>query len=223
MNSAADIVARARVVLLDFDGPICSVFAGYPSVRAVIATLRALEAAGFEVRTQWLNLEDPHRLLVEVATHIPEAAGVAEDALTRSEVHAVDSAQITVGVTDLIDQITGRGQQWAVVSNNSAESIARFCTRRDFARTPSLIVGRPKGEPHLMKPNPFALRHALESLRAPARDAVFIGDSASDIQAGRAVGIPTIGYANKPAKPKLLEAALADVVVTSMDDLLSHG
>jgi HAD superfamily hydrolase (TIGR01509 family) len=220
VNAAAALVASARVVLLDFDGPICSVFAGYPAARAVSATLRALEAAGFDVRPEWLNLEDPHRLLVEVATHIPKAVGIAEDALTRSEVHAVDSAQITAGVTELIDQATGRGQQWAVVSNNSAESIARFCTRKDFGRTPSLTVGRPKGEPHLMKPNPFALREALEILRTPARDAVFIGDSVSDVQAGKAVGIPTIGYANKPAKPKLLEAALADVVITTLDDLL---
>lgn len=222
MNSAADLVARARVVLLDFDGPICSVFAGYPSVRAVSAGLRALEAAGFDIRPEWLSLEDPHRLLTEVATHMPGAIDIAEDALTRSEIHAVDSAQITAGVTVLIDQVTGRGQQWAVVSNNSAESIAHFCSRKDFARTPSLIVGRPKGEPHLMKPNPFALNHALEILWAPARDAVFIGDSVSDIQAGKAVGIPTIGYANKPAKPKLLTAALADVVITRIDDLLSH-
>ncbi len=222
MTSAADLVSRAHVVLFDFDGPICSVFAGYPSVRAVSVTLRALEAAGFDIRPEWLNLEDPHQLLIDVATQIPEAVGIAEDALTRSEVHAVDSAQITVGVTDLIDQVTARGHQWAVVSNNSTESIARFCTRKDFARTPSLTVGRPKGEPHLMKPNPYALRHALEILRTPARDAVFIGDSVSDIQAGRAVGIQTVGYANKPAKPKLLAAALANVVINSMDDLLSH-
>jgi HAD superfamily hydrolase (TIGR01509 family) len=222
MKSAAELVAQAQVVLLDFDGPICSVFAGYPSVRAVSATLRALEAAGFHLRPEWLNLEDPHRLLVDVATHIPAAVDIAEDALTRSEVHAVDSAQITAGVTVLIDQVTDRGQQWAVVSNNSTESIARFCARQDFARTPSLTVGRAKGEPHLMKPNPFALSHALELLRTPARDAVFIGDSISDVQAGGAVGIPTVGYANKPAKPELLKAAQADVVITSMYDLLSR-
>lgn len=222
MNAAADLVARARVVILDFDGPICSVFAGYPSVRAVSATLRALETAGFAIRPEWLNLEDPHRLLVEVATQTPDAVDIVEDALTRAEVHAVDSAQITAGVTDLIDQVTSRGQQWAVVSNNSTESIARFCAREDFARTPNLTVGRAKGEPHLMKPNPFALTHALEVLKIPARDAVFIGDSVSDVQAGRAVGIPTIGYANKPAKPKLLAAALADAVITSMDNLLSR-
>jgi len=222
VNPAADLLARAQVVLLDFDGPICSVFAGYPPVRAVSTMLRALEAAGFDVDPEWLNRADPHQLLVEVVTQMPEAVGILEDALNRSELHAVDSAQITAGVTDLINQITGRGQQWGVVSNNSAESISQFCRREDFARIPSLIVGRPKGEPHLMKPDPFTLRHALEILAVPPREAVFIGDSVSDIQAGRAAGIPTVGYANKPSKPRLLDAAQADVVITSMDELLSH-
>jgi HAD superfamily hydrolase (TIGR01509 family) len=222
VNSAADLVAQARVVLLDFDGPICSVFSGYPSVRAVSATLRALEVAGFDIRPEWLSLQDPHRLLREVATEMPGAVGVVEDALTQAEVQAVDAAQITRGVTDLIDQVTGRGQRWAVVSNNSAESIARFCTRKDFARSPSLIVGRAKRDPHLMKPNPFVLHYALEILRRPARDAVFVGDSVSDIQAGRAAGIPTIGYANKPTKSKIFETALADIVIMTMDELLRH-
>jgi HAD superfamily hydrolase (TIGR01509 family) len=222
VTSAADLVAHARVVLLDFDGPICSVFAGYPAVRAVSAALRALEAGGFDVQPEWLNLEDPHRLLVEVGTDMPRAIGVVEDALTRSEVHAVDSAQITSGVLALIDQVVGAGCRWAVVSNNSQESIDRFCARDDFSRKPSLVVGRPQGEPHLMKPNAFVLRRALELLKIQAEEAVFIGDSVSDIEAGRAVGIRTIGYANKPAKPKLLVTAMADVVITSVDDLLAH-
>ena len=160
--------------------------------------------------------------MVQVATQIPEAVGVAEDALTRAGVHAVDSAQITAGVTDLIDQVTGRCQLWAEVSNNSTESITRFCTGKDFARAPHLTVGRAKGQPHLMKPNLFALSQALEILATPAQEAVFIGDSVSDVQAGRAVGIPTVGYANKPAKPSLLETAMADVIITEIDDLLSH-
>jgi hypothetical protein len=91
VTSAADLVARAQVILFDFDGPICSVFAGYPSVRAVSASLRALEAAGLDVRPEWSNLQDPHRLLLEVETQMPDAIGVVEDALTRSEVHAVVS------------------------------------------------------------------------------------------------------------------------------------
>lgn len=88
--------------------------------------LRALETAGFDVRPQWLNLEGPHQLLVEVETQIPEAVGIVEDALTRSEVHAVDSAQITAGIIDLIDLITGRASNgaWSAITppNRSRDS-----------------------------------------------------------------------------------------------------
>jgi hypothetical protein len=92
---------------------LAGLFAYPTAVRAVSATLRALEVGGFDLRPEWLSLTDPHRLLLEVSTHIPDAVGIVENALTRSELHAVDTAQITPGVLDLIDQVTGRGQQWA--------------------------------------------------------------------------------------------------------------
>lgn len=74
-----------------------------------------------------------------------------------------------------------------------------------------------------MKPNPFPLSHALEVMKTPARDAVFIGDSVSDVQAGIAAGITTVGYANKPAKPSLFKAAKAGAIVADMQDFLRHN
>ena len=148
--TATDLVAKAKVVFLDFDGPVCSVFSGYPPVRAVSASLRALEVEGYDPKPEWLDLEDPHRLITEVADEMPMAARIAEEALTRSELEAVDTAEITPGVLELIDHIEASGRRGAIVSNNSDDSIDRFCDRPDFARSPGLIVGRPKGIPSLM-------------------------------------------------------------------------
>jgi phosphoglycolate phosphatase len=39
------------------------------------------------------------------------------------------------------------------------------------------------------------------------------------VDAGRAAGVRTIGYANKPGKVEALSAAGADVILTSMLDL----
>ena len=36
---------------------------------------------------------------------------------------------------------------------------------------------------------------------------MFVGDSESDVMAGRAAGIPTIGYANRPGKRQRLAEA----------------
>jgi phosphoglycolate phosphatase-like HAD superfamily hydrolase len=51
-----------------------------------------------------------------------------------------------------------------------------------------------------------------------AGDSVFIGDSVTDIQAGRAARTPTIGYANRP-KRRCLTGAGADVVIDTMHEL----
>jgi phosphoglycolate phosphatase-like HAD superfamily hydrolase len=66
-----------------------------------------------------------------------------------------------------------------------------------------------------MKPNPWTLTRALDHLDVPAA-AVFIGDAVTDIEAARALGMPSIGYANPPAKTTALRDAGADATVTSM-------
>jgi phosphoglycolate phosphatase len=43
-----------------------------------------------------------------------------------------------------------------------------------------------------------------------------VGDSVTDIEAARAAGVRSIGYANKPGKFGQLTAAGADAVVTEM-------
>jgi phosphoglycolate phosphatase-like HAD superfamily hydrolase len=44
-----------------------------------------------------------------------------------------------------------------------------------------------------------------------------VGDSVTDIEAGRAAGVATVGYANKPGKD--VDLAGADAVVTAMAEL----
>jgi phosphoglycolate phosphatase len=59
-----------------------------------------------------------------------------------------------------------------------------------------------------MKPNTKAVDDALRLLRLDARRAVFIGDSVSDVEVSRAVGVPCIGYAKTPLRGDELRADL---------------
>jgi beta-phosphoglucomutase-like phosphatase (HAD superfamily) len=67
-----------------------------------------------------------------------------------------------------------------------------------------------------MKPNPEPILKAAESLEAEPEDCVLIGDSLSDIEGAKAVGIPVIGYANKASKLESFSRAGANAVVTEM-------
>ncbi len=70
-----------------------------------------------------------------------------------------------------------------------------------------------------MKPSPYLVRAAVSILDAHPAECAFVGDSTSDMLAGRLAGVPVIGYANKPGKAGLLRQAGADAVTTGLDEI----
>ena len=70
-----------------------------------------------------------------------------------------------------------------------------------------------------MKPNPYLIEQAAQALGTSPRRCALIGDQTTDVQAARAIGAASIGYANKPAKADDLTAAGADAVIATIDEL----
>src|SRR5688500_2318987 len=94
------VVAGVTALFLDFDGPVCSVFAGYPAPRIARELRDLLAARGINVPT---DTDSPHALYVCAATRHPELAAWLDDELTEREVEAVLSAAPTMGTQDVID------------------------------------------------------------------------------------------------------------------------
>ncbi|MCH9669647.1 MAG: HAD family hydrolase [Actinomycetia bacterium] len=191
---------KALAFLIDFDGPICSIFDGY-SAAAAAKELAALVSP----RVPDIPSIDPLAILRAAP---PDLAELIDKQLTTIELRAVETARSNPEFYELTNAIGHR--PWAVVSNNSRSAIRTYLQRvhPDHVKVP--ILGRPAGRPDLMKPNPHLLLEALKVLSVPAEAAQFIGDSVTDIAAGRRAGVRTIGYANKPGKAKLLAEAGAD-------------
>ncbi|THV29652.1 HAD family hydrolase [Glycomyces paridis] len=201
-------------LLLDFDGPVCSVFAGYPApqiARELVATLRGVSPGLADVLTAET---DPMEVLRIAAESLPRDRVEAVDAqLCAAETEAVETAEPTPGAAGLIDAARAAGLAVAIVSNNSAGPIAKYLKLHGLDGAVSATVGRPFGRPDRMKPDPFLLHEALGSLGAEPTRACFVGDSVTDIEAGTTAGVMTIGYANKPGKTERLRGAGADLVV----------
>jgi phosphoglycolate phosphatase len=219
MKTAGELLASADAVLLDFDGPICSVFAGVEARMASQRATEALRCEGHEIPPRWSHARDPHALLRQIAESLPPATVLAADrAVAAVEAEAVLSATMTPGLHDVLVAIGAR--PWAIVSNNSTGCIDRWITDTDLSPPPAVVVGRVIGRPQLMKPNPYVLSVALGSLGVPATNAVLVGDSISDIKAARAAGVPAVGYANKRGKRQRLLTAGADAIVEDLAGLL---
>lgn len=212
------IFASSTYVLLDFDGPVCSLFAGMQAssvaaeLQALIADQRVTRAAELVGTTPE---KDPLLVLRRSADTAVDVRAI-EKALRAAEVRAAYSAAPTAGARDFLAACKGADRPVTIVSNNSADSVAAYVEREDLSQYVAHIVGRDPDDPGRMKPDPYLVERALSIDGTSTDDAVLIGDSPSDVAAAQAVGVRVIGYANKPGKADRLARAGAEAIVTSM-------
>lgn len=212
------LFASAEAVLFDFDGPICSVFDGYPAQR-ITGELRELAGALPHNLDEALRRPTgPHELLLAAAAD-PQLAARLERALQEAELKAVESARPTPGAAEALAACQSRGKLVAIVSNNYAEAVVRYLVRIGLADRVAHIEGRDPSEPRLMKPSPHLIENAVRVLGVPMAACIFIGDQTSDMEAGRSAGTHTVGYANKPGKAEALALAGASAVVDAMTEV----
>ncbi|MCX4881798.1 MULTISPECIES: HAD family hydrolase [unclassified Streptomyces] len=219
-----ELITRARVVLWDFDGPICRLFAGHSAERVATELVEWLEGRGLhglltEPERQSL---DPHVVLRAVDRRHPGSDLVAEleERLTQEELRAASSAMPTAYADPLIRTWTAIGSRLAIATNNSPRVVRKYLMSRDLVScfTPH-IYGRTQDLHHL-KPHPHCLNRALSAMGAAPSASLMIGDAPSDLEAALQAGVPFLGYARNGQKAKLLMEAGADAVVGSLEPLL---
>jgi HAD superfamily hydrolase (TIGR01509 family) len=192
---------------------VCDVFAHRPAAR-IAAELRAWTGtAGGSVPA---GDEGPHDVLGWAAGVSAGLAREVEERLRLAELDAVATADATPGAGAFLAACRASGRTVAVVSNNNADAINAYLERTGLVRYVSHVEGRDPSDPALMKPHPYLLGAALRALGASPDRSVFVGDATSDVQAGAAAGVPTVGYARAAAERDRLTAAGAAAVTDSM-------
>lgn len=215
------IIDRTDHVLFDFDGPICSIFAGL-SAQSIAAELRGLLLAeGLSLPAYVADEENPLEVLRFTSSLGPALAAQVDSALRAAELVAAQSARPTPHAWETLLACRHTRRTVAVVSNNSTPAVEAYLTAHDLITYVDLVVGRADSNPALLKPHPHLIVQAVHALGANPATCTLIGDSTSDIEGGLAAGIRSVGYANKPGKRERLTRAGADVVVTTMADLAS--
>lgn len=214
-DQLAALVDRAQAVLLDFDGPVCSIFAGKPAP-GIAAELRQLLAENdVDIPDELRHEPDPLQVLRATARIAPHLTSAVEAALRDAEVEATASAETTPGVFEVIRACLASERPLAIVSNNSTAAVKAWLDWQGIARYFASIAAR-DCDPSLMKPDPHLVLQALDALSVEPAAAVLVGDSSSDMEASRRARVTSIGYANKPGKASLLATAGANALITEM-------
>ncbi|WP_329093705.1 HAD family hydrolase [Streptosporangium sp. NBC_01469] len=214
----SEIFRRSRAVLLDFDGPVCSVFAGLPAPMIAARLKQLLQDEGAELPQDVAELDDPLKVLRRTADFAPGLLDKVETVFMAYEIEAAGCAEITLGVRELLEACAETGRPVVIVSNNSEPAIKTFLGLADLKGRVAGVVGRPIGSPAQMKPHPRSGLRACEMVDVSPGKAVLIGDSDFDMQAAVNAGTHSIAYANERGKEVSLAEA-GDAVVRSMHEL----
>jgi phosphoglycolate phosphatase len=212
------IVSRTRHLFLDFDGPICSIFAGLPAA-TIADRLRKLFGDHAQLPDKIASTADPLEVFAYAATVSEELVARVETEMTDQELAAVATAAPTPYVHEVVTACQDSGRSVAVVSNNSAAAVHSYLARHSLADRISLVIARSNHDPALLKPSPHLITQAVHALDAERDRCTLLGDSVTDIRAAHLASVQSIGYADKPGKRERLTAAGAGAIINSLADL----
>jgi phosphoglycolate phosphatase len=108
-----------------------------------------------------------------------------------NELHIADKSRLYPGARELLQRLAADGTRMAVISNKQ-EALSRLILKTlEIDVFFDVIAG---GDTFLeMKPSPLPLLRVIDELGCSPADALMVGDSINDIQAGIRAGITTIG------------------------------
>lgn len=181
-----------RVVVFDFDGTLADTWRDLAT-----ALNRTLADAGLPpVRGPQVQAWIGDGALKLLANALPEA----ERAPERLEPHyerfrahydacCLDTTELYPGISACLAALAG--ESLAVLSNKPARFLDRIIAGLGLKEQFGVVIG---GDTLAMrKPDPALLAHVIERLGARPAEIWMVGDSAVDVETGRAAGARTIG------------------------------
>ncbi len=110
-------------------------------------------------------------------------------------------SQIFAGGIELLSQLSDGGVRLGICTNKPHQITVRTLSDLGISRFFTAVVGETPALPR--KPDPAMLLAAIGGLGAAVSEAVMVGDSAADVGAARAAGVPVVavsfGYTTTPA------------------------
>lgn len=213
-----------KLVMFDLDGTLID---SVPDLAAAVdVMLRQLgrDPAGDDQVRHWVG--NGARVLVRRALaggmaheHIDE--GATEQALAMFlEAYAGDHSRSTVypGVRALLDQLQADQVPLALVTNKPSRFVPELLADKQLDGYFRWLVG---GDTlPVQKPDPAALNWVMQQAAVSAAQALFVGDSRSDVLAARAAGVPVVAVSYGYNHGQSIATENPDLLVDSLDALI---
>lgn len=197
-------------VLFDLDGTLADTVSDLTA--ALNLTLRRYggEELSAEMLRPYVSLgaNAMLKLAFSVDEDAPDFANLRRCFLENYRLGAHANTRAFPGIATVLDHLDEKNVTWGIVTNKS-ECLARQVMQRlKLDRRAACIVGGDSTD--FKKPHPRPLQYACEQISRSAGVSVYVGDTRSDIEAGRAAGMKTLlagyGYIAPDDRPETWNA-----------------
>jgi phosphoglycolate phosphatase len=210
---------KIRAIIFDFDGTLAVLNIDFSSMRERIFDLMRRYSVGEElIEERYLLeiIEEVYRILCRNNPFIAEKFyQEAHQILHEIELGAAEKGRLIPGIETTLKVLKGKGKRVGIVTRNCEDAVRKvFPAIDDFC---DVFISR--NSIKKVKPHPDHLTSAMKMLDVSGEEAVMVGDHTIDIQAGKKVGMKTIGVLTGRTKREDFEKAGADYILREASEI----
>jgi phosphoglycolate phosphatase len=208
-----------KAIIFDFDGTLAFLNIDFSLMRERIFDLMRRYGVKEETIQEKYLLEiidEVYQILWEKnPSHAEAFYQESHHILHEVEMRAAEKGKLIPGTEATLKSLRKKGIKIGIITRNCEEAVRKvFLGIDDFC---DVFVSR--NSVKKVKPHPDHLTYVMESLKTSGEESVMVGDHIIDIQAGKRVGMKTIGVLTGRIKKEEFEKAGADYILRDASEI----
>lgn len=208
-----------KAIVFDFDGTLAVLNIDFSSMREQIFDLMRQYGVFEEVISERYLLEiidEVYQILwTKNPSHAEEFYQKAHQIIHEIELRGAEKGRLMSGTHELLGTLRGQGRKVGIVTRNCEEAVSKIFP--DINEYCDIFISR--NSIKKVKPHPDHLTSVMKILNVSGEEAVMIGDHTIDIQAGKRVGMKTIGVLTGRTRREEFEKAGADYILEEASEI----
>lgn len=222
MNASANQTSLygIRAIIFDFDGTLAILNIDFSLMREQVFDL--IGRYGIEEKTvqeKYLLeiIDEVYQILWKKSPSASEAFyRESHHILHEVEMRAAEQGRLIPGTEATLKGLREKGIKVGIITRNCEDAVRKvFPDIDDFC---DIFVSR--NSVKKVKPHPDHLTCVTKSLKISGEESMMVGDHVIDIQAGKRVGMKSVGVLTGRTKKDEFEKAGADYVLTSVMEII---
>jgi phosphoglycolate phosphatase len=210
---------KIRAFIFDFDGTLAVLNIDFSFMRGKVFDLMKRYGVVEELVEERYLLEIIDEVYQILSKKDPSSAEdfyqKAHQILHEIEMKAAEKGSLIPGAERALKKLGRNGIKIGIITRNCEEAVRKvFPNINDFC---DVFVSR--NSVKKVKPHPDHLTYVMESLKVSGQESVMVGDHIIDIQAGKKVGMKTIGVLTGRTKKEEFEKAKADYILRDVSEV----